>query len=387
MVKDQSVPPTSPTGPLSSLAIAGAWGYIGRKFLAAANQLQLAVSVYDVGPPPSDLDLSGVTTWDDERAFYDQQADVFHLALHPEHRGTGLDILLRRSQREPIWVLCEKPIALPESPAECTRLVKTANQSRAIVLYDFPELFDPITHRILEFFNGHDDVRIDSLVMQRSKDRENPDIPRNRKRMVHIQYQESVHCLAFALYLLAHVRDGLAPVFDQGLRVSAQSEPYHPPNPSAYPHRVDGQCEYQMAWGDTQVNGRTDFTRGAPWSKRRRIRGRADGRRFTIEADFLEGDKWLVIDGEPREDVAGTNSYVEVLQTLGRWRQKVSGLEIMTGLYPNPTFTRITYQLSSLLWRSSWEQAELEVASLPDLLAFDAGFAQAKPQFARYGAE
>ncbi|MGM0488197.1 MAG: Gfo/Idh/MocA family oxidoreductase [Planctomycetota bacterium] len=373
--------------PLSSLAIAGAWGYIGRKFLEAANQLQLATSVYDVGPPPSDLDLRGGVPWDNERAFYHQHADVFHLALHPEHRGAGLDILLRRSQKEPIWVLCEKPIALPESPEDCVRLVEAVKKSQAIVLYDFPELFDPITDRILDFLRRHDDVRIDLLAMQRSKDRENPDIARNRKKMVHIQYQESVHCLAFALHLLAHLQDGLAPVFGRGLRVSAQSEPYHPPNPSAYSHLVDGKCEYQMALGDTQINGRTDFTRGAPWSKRRTISGRADGRQFTIEADFLEGKKWLVIDGEAQEDVVSTNSYVEVLKTLGRWRQNVSGPAITTGLYPNPTFARITYQLSSLLWRSSWEQAELEIASLADLLAFDAGFAQAKPRFAHYPTE
>ncbi|MFW6170929.1 MAG: hypothetical protein ACODAD_10605 [Planctomycetota bacterium] len=377
MIAHQSVSSTSRGFPLSSLAIAGAWGYIGRKFLDAANQLQLATSVYDVGPPPKDLDPRGVTRWESEQAFYHQKSDVFHLALHPEHRKTGLNILLNRSHGEPIWVLCEKPMAVPESPDDCGRLVEAIEQSKAIVLYDFPELFDPITHKILDFFACHDDVRIDMLAMQRSKDRENPDIPRNQKKMVHIQYQESVHCLAFALYLLACLQDGLAPVFSRGLHVSAQSEPYHPPNPSAYPHVVDGKCEYRIAIGDTQLNGRTDFTRGAPWSKRRTISGTADGRQFTIEADFLEGEKWLVIDGEPQQDVVGSNSYVEVLKTLGRWRQNVPRPEIMTGLYPNPKFAQITYQLSSLLWRSSWEQAELQIASLHDLLAFDAGFAQA----------
>lgn len=377
--------PTSPSPGLSSLAIAGAWGYIGRKFLEAAHELHLATSVYDVGPPPGDVNPGPVTVWGNEPAFYRQTADLFHLALHPEQREPGLDILLQRSHQEPIWILCEKPMALPESPAECLRLAEAMEHSRAVVLYDFPELFDPITATILEFLDRHHQVRIDFLSMQRSKDRESPDIPRNEKRMVHIQYQESVHCLAFALYLLAHVQDGLASVLREGLHVRAQSQPYHPPNPSAYPYVVDGRCEYQLRLGEAQINGQTDFTRGAPWSKRRIIGGTADGREFRIEADYLEGQKRLVIDGQTHEDVVHANSYVEVLKRLSRWRQQYSRSELMSGLYPNPAFARITYQLSSLLWRSSWEHAPLEIDSLPELLAFDARFAETKPRFARYG--
>ena len=38
-------------------------------------------------------------------------ADLFHLAVHPEHRQAALVQLLDRSRTEPIFVLCEKPDA------------------------------------------------------------------------------------------------------------------------------------------------------------------------------------------------------------------------------------------------------------------------------------
>ena len=68
----------------SSIAIAGAWGYIGRKFLDAARQLGIDVFVHDPGPVPDDLDLNGVARIAEEAEFYDTQADLFHLALHPD---------------------------------------------------------------------------------------------------------------------------------------------------------------------------------------------------------------------------------------------------------------------------------------------------------------
>ena len=43
---------------IRSIAIAGAWGYIGRKFLDAARQLNLSTSVYDPGRVPA-MSISG----------------------------------------------------------------------------------------------------------------------------------------------------------------------------------------------------------------------------------------------------------------------------------------------------------------------------------------
>ena len=241
-----------------------------------------------------------------------------------------------------------------------------------------------MTGRILEFLLGHSDIRIERIVTQRSKDREDPMIERNTKKMVHIQYQESVHCLAFALFLLAHSTGGLANVFEGGMRVHATALPYRPPNPQDYAHVVDGQCHYEMLLGDTEIEGCTDFTRGAPWSKRREITGRVDGKRFSIVADYLEGRKMLVIDREPQGDVVESNSYVEVISTIDRWICRGEPQQLLSGIYPHSRFAQVTYQLSSTLWHSSWNRVAVELADLPQLLEFDAGFAEAVPCFDRY---
>ena len=108
---------TAPRDLPASIAIAGAWGYIGRKFLDVALAHRLETFVLDPGPIPVDLDPSRFVRVDDEAEFYRLPADLFHLALHPEHRR--LDLLLAR--REPLLILNEKPMALPGRLGECDR--------------------------------------------------------------------------------------------------------------------------------------------------------------------------------------------------------------------------------------------------------------------------
>ena len=53
-----------------SIAIAGAWGYIGRKFLDVALARGLTTYVFDPGPRPADLDPARFTRVADEAEFY-----------------------------------------------------------------------------------------------------------------------------------------------------------------------------------------------------------------------------------------------------------------------------------------------------------------------------
>ena len=370
---------------MHTIAIAGAWGYIGRKFTDAALALGMNVLVHDPGEPPPDSPLDSVTRILDPREFYHSEADVFHLALHPEHRHMALDILLDRARRGPILILNEKPMAEPERPGDCGGLIRSVAEAGAIMLFDFPELFDPMTLKIIDFIAQHDEVSIDSIRVQRSKDREDRSNPRNRKRMVHIQYQESVHCIAFALNLLAHARGGLGPVLAQGVSSEATSEPYDPPNPDEYTYVVDGRCDYRLAFGTSTLEGTTNFKRHAPFEKTRLITGRGDGRAFTIEADYFEGAKYLRIDGEDCAFDPAGSSYEAVLRTMDLWLSQAGASQIMRGLYPTPDFTRLTYQLSSMVWRSCYDGGPVSVESRKDLLDFGAGFTEASRGFARYG--
>ncbi len=243
------------------------------------------------------------------------------------------------------------------------------------MLYDFPELFDPLTARILDFLTSFRDLHITAISLQRSKDREDPANPRNRKRMVPIQYQETVHCLAFVLYLLARVRGSVAAALGEGLRLEGNSDPYKPPNPEAYPYPVDGRCRYRATFGSMSVAGLTDFKRGAEWSKRRVIQGIGDGSPFTIDVSYLEGRKHLHLNGKPQPCDPAASSYEHVLTTATRWLGEQDRDRLMTGLYPNPRFTRVTYQLSAALWRSCHDRREIAFASADQLLDWDAAFA------------
>ncbi len=303
-------------GPLKSVAIAGAWGYIGRKVLDAALRRGLRTYVYDPGPPPAELQAEMVTRISDESAFYRVEAELFHLALHPESRQTGLQSLFERSQSEPIWILNEKPMVSPDSPEQAQAMIESVDRSRAVMLYDFPELFDPLTCQIVGYLTQFKEWQLDSMTLERSKDREDPAIARNHKRMLPIQFQESVHCLAFLIYLLATLWGGLEATLQDGVSVRATSSPYVPPNPELYSYVVDGRCDYRLELGRLTVDGTTNFKRGAAWSKRRILRGRADGQPFIIEADYLEGSKYLRINGVDQRWEATSSSYEAILSTL-----------------------------------------------------------------------
>jgi predicted dehydrogenase len=268
--------------------------------------------------------------------------------VHPEHRR--LDRLLTRTD-VPL-VLVEKPMTVPGRPDLCDEIVTASDAASAVVLYDFPELYDPLTHRIIEYLHEFRSVELTSIYVQRSKDREDPANPRNRKRMVDIQYQESVHCLAFALFMIATVAGNLQAVVSRGVRLSGESSPYTPPNPEDYLAPVDGRCAFRGDLGGVSITGLTDFTRGAPWAKQRILRGRGDGIPFEIDVSYLEGNKSLCINGLPQDCDPAANSYESVLATAHRWVRQIPREQLKTGLYPNPRFTRMTYHLSAMLWQA-----------------------------------
>ena len=359
------------TAPFESIAIAGAWGYIGRKLLDAALRRGLTVQVYDPGPAPADLDLGAVTRLTDETAFYQLPVDAFHLALHPEARQAGQTLLLQRARSEPIWILNEKPMFAPDDPGDGPALIEAVDRSQAVMLYDFPELFDPLTRRVVQYLAGLGRVEIESIHVERSKDREDPAIPRNYKRMVSIQYQESVHCLAWVLYLLGTVRQSIEGVLSDGVSVSATAVPYAPPNPESYDGVVDGRCDFQLALGSVAVEGSTNFKQGAPWTKRRVVRGRGNGRPFVIEANYLEGKKQLRINGVDQGWAAAASSYEAILSTWAEWRATVPPATVLRGVYPNPRLAWLAFQLSGALWRSSHEHRRIDLVWRADRQRFE----------------
>src|SRR5439155_26656014 len=132
---------------------------------------------------------------------------------------------------------------------------------------------------------------------------------------------------------LGRLHGGVGRVLDRDMTVAAEAEPYAPPNPDAYAGPVDGRCQFTLALGPVRVHGDTNFKRGAPWAKRRELRGLADGRPFEIVADYLEGHKRLTIDGRPECVDPAASSYEQVLRTAARWHGEVPPAELATGVY------------------------------------------------------
>ncbi len=360
-----------------SLAVAGGWGYIGRHFVDAAAALDIPVYVRDPGPIPVGVNRDRVTVMPDDDSFYALPADFFHIALHPTVRRLALRHLADRFVRgDRFMVLNEKPMAAPECPGECVELRNLVDSTGMSMLFDFPELFDPMTLRVREFLNSFNEVRIDEMRMTRSKDREDPANPRNYKIMVPIQYQETVHCLAWVFTCLAEARGGLDRVWDGGVTVEGTSVPYHPPNPGAYPYPVDGRFAGNLHLGGCTVYLLTDFTGNAPRTKRRTVRGVGDGRPFVIEAEYLEGHKFLAIDGRDIGFAQDANVYQSVIRQAWKWHLNPC-LDTPT-LHPTPAFAHRTYLLSAMLWDACHLAGPRSVGNLRDFLDYTPGFTAPK---------
>lgn len=101
--------------------------------------------------------------------------------------------------------------------------------------------------------------------------------------------------------------------------------------------------------------------------------------------NYLEGAKYLRFNGQDEGIDAAGSSYVGVLQTFQAWLQSATAASIMAStLLPNPAFARLTYCLSSLLWRSSHDRRALTAQNADELQTLDVGFAAAAKGFARY---
>jgi hypothetical protein len=285
--------------------------------------------------------------------------------------------LLERARIEPMLVLCEKPMAPPQDPRMCPRIVQAVSATQAVWMYNFLELYDPMTHAIIEWLRQSGEVKIHTIETYRGKEREDPDNPRNYKPIVSIEYQEAIHDMAFLLYLFGALAGNLQRALRGRVLVrTLERQPYNPPNKNEYSREVNGSCKYHMLIGSTDIEGQVSFKEGAPKAKWKVLRGIADGQPFVIRTSTQEDNKWLKINGTYRDFAVSASTYEATIQTLWSWYEGVPHKELMMAgaIYPNPVFAWAAYQLSGALWCSGWRNATVEFGSFGKLLGFDAGF-------------
>ena len=343
-------PPNTALPP--ALAVAGGWGHIGGGFARAALGAGVRVFVHDPAPRPGDGTLADAEEVRDAAAFYALPVPFYHLALQPEHRDAALSLLAARPAVPggPL-VLVEKPLAPPFDRAGARRARQTAAGLPGTVLFDFIELYRPLTRVVFDYLSSFRRCRIHEIALTRTKDREDPAVPRNHIVTLPVQYQETVHCAAWALACLERLRAG-GPE-DGAVEAWGRSLPYTPPNPERYPEAVDGFFEGGVTLGETRVTFLTDFRRGTPRSQYRRLVGEGDGRPFVLEAEYLPGAAWMKINGEsaplPREDTP----HLEVLREAWRRHTGPTGPHRPEPPLPGPAFAHRTWLLSHLLWNAA----------------------------------
>ena len=347
----------------ASIAIAGINGYIGQLIYNAAVEVGVSnIFGFDPGPRPAAFRYSDrLTMIRREEQFYELDADLFHIATHPDRRQ-GVYRLLERGRH----VTIEKPMAHPAQPAECRRLSEAARRSRATVLFDFVELFNPHSFLIRDMLRrlaGFHDFRIMRVRCERSKDREDPWNPRNRKVIVPIQYQETAHCLAMLLFVTDRC-GSFAEAFPRGMTVTASSAPYVPPNPEDYRYGVvDGKVTGELRVGEMTVSICTDFKRrgGAPF-KCFSVEGVANRGAFRVESVFDGTHEHVLLNGKVVASADGGNRHQDIIRQGWRWHREQS-----PGPRPDAGFASLVFGLSAALWASCHEGREVRVNTEADL--------------------
>ena len=366
----------------SSLAIAGIYGHIGSLIYNAALQLGVPkIYGFDPGSKPLDFCYSDrLHIAAREEQFYEVDADLFHIATHPEVRE-GVYRLLERGRH----INIEKPMAHPAHPDECCRLRVAARKSSGTVLFDFVEAFNPRTFqmcRILTRLRSYADFRINRIYCERGKDREDGLNPRNRKVIVPIQYQETAHCLALLLIVINR-SSSFDEVFPNGITVAASSVSYNPPNPEDYRFGlVDGKVSGEILVDGMTIGIHTDFKRqGARPFKRFRVEGLANHREFVIEAIYDGTGECIVFNGKAESPCVAASRHLDIVRQSWRWHCEPS-----TNLRPTADFAWLVFGLSAALWMSCHEGREIKVTSEEDLRRAMQSYPGSLARYARHPA-
>lgn len=345
-----------------TIAIAGCSGYIGTHMTHAA--LNLGLQVYGIDPHMQDtlLDHPNFTAINTVDAYCDLDADIYYLALQPNHRTPYLDRLIADGR----FIFSEKPMARARDPHICDQLVTKLSDSSARMRYNFLLIYNPITERILQYLRSHKNITISYMKSIFEKNRESRRNDRNKKFMEPIQYQESIHSLALMLVLrgetLSYDLTQFDAVFPKGLIAVGTSSPYDAPSDD-YDTIPDGRFYGTLTTSGFRMDVMTNFKRldqqHFPTRQQKKvvISGIADGTPFTIEADYQRDQEMLSINNEkislpafrPYEYIWG-----KVLLADNTKKAHIIADEHLA---------RRAYQISALLWHASFTKQEIVIDS------------------------
>ncbi|NEO55960.1 MAG: hypothetical protein F6K54_24565 [Okeania sp. SIO3B5] len=349
-----------------SIAIAGIYGYIGNLIYQAALELGIRkVYGFDPGVEPNNFLYSPqLEMLTNEEYFYNLNADLFHIATHPNIRYGIFKLLTRK-----IKINVEKPVCHPAYPQEALKLIEAVKNSASTVYFNFVEVFNPRTFKIIEIlddFRQYNDFKLNYIYSERAKNREYKDNERNYKVIVPIQYQETCHCLAMALYILT---PGYCfkNLFRNGIKVKAFSEKYNPPNPQDYKYgEVDGKVIGQIRMDNLLIEIYNDFKRkdlSRPL-KKFLIQGVANNQPFVIKQVYDGFQEYLLLNDHLVEEKEEQNRHKNTITYSWYLHQKST----LFRLKPDVEFAWLVFRLSATIWQSCFENRTVEIKTEKDMI-------------------
>jgi hypothetical protein len=349
-----------------TIAIAGCSGYIGTHMTQAA--LALGLQVYGIDPQLQNslVNQTHFTAVDTIESFCHLNADIYYLALQPNHRPPYLNHLIPDGR----FIFSEKPMARARDPHVCDQLVDQLANASATMRYNFLLIYNPITEHILQYLRAHKNVSISYMKSVFEKNRESRRNDRNKKFMEPIQYQESIHSLALMLFLrgetLSYDIQNFDQVFPQGLIAVGESSPYDAPSPD-YDTIPDGRFYGTLTTSGFRMDIITNFKRldqqhfPTRQQKKVTLSGVADGKPFTIEADYQRDREMLRINNT-NISLPNFRPYEYIWQKL-ILPNDPNAPHIKT----DEQLAKRAYQISALLWHTSFTKQEVVVHSNENL--------------------
>jgi len=375
-----------------SIAIAGSEGFMGQNIVNAALGLGIeSIILCDPRLDPGRYAGFKNVRFVSSEHFNDIDAELFHFATHPGQRYSMYRLIQRGCH-----INVEKPMVHPENPEEAQAIFDALEGSEATLIYDFLEMFNPRTKRIVELLKGMGDVKFNYISFTRGKNRENLWNPRNKSVMLPIQYQETVHCMAYLVNLFAHQRGiddiNFETVFPKGIRVRAESRRYDAPNPEMYAYAVDGYCKGTIDTEECCVDFLTSFKRGAEKTKRKRIFGHNDNCSINIQVDNQLGNEYLTINGTEQSVDGEQDQYKNAIS--GSWRMHQEMMQGNKGIRPDAKLAWLASGLSGAIFMASYLQTGFSLKNMDDFneaahffsdnaQSYKKGEYRPKPYFAR----
>ena len=364
-----------------SIAIAGSEGFMGQNIVKAA----LGLDIEDIILSDPRIDPGRYAGLRNVRSvvphhFNDIDAGLFHFATHPGQRSPMYRLIERGCH-----INVEKPMVHPENPMEAEAIFDALEASNATLLYDFLEMFNPRTLAIVEMLKNMGDAQLDHITFIRGKNRENLWNPRNESPMLPIEYQETVHCMAYLVNLFANQQGvydiNFESVFPKGFTVWAKSRRYDAPNPEKYPYVVDGYCAGTIDIGECTVDFLTNFKRGAEKTKRKIMLGHNAYHSIDIEVNDQLGQEYLRINGAEHQPKGEQDQYKSVI--LGSWQMHQEMMQGKRAVRPDARFAWLAFGLCGAIFMSSYLQTEVALRNQDDFNEAARFFNENAPSYKR----